>query len=532
MKNNLSKWAYQGLHGCAKIPTGLFCKRIVFVVLIAGLFAIWSTDGFADGNQVKKRDTNNDGIIDQAAEFDHQGRLVSLAVDDNHDGMMDTFQYYVHGEIVRLEKNMDAEPGIDMKTYFKNGREIRQERLDDQGNVYQEMDLDAAGKPFEIREDTNADQRIDTVYHIEKGQITRITRDPDGDGATNVFELYQNGALVERRNDANGDGKVEERLLFDEDGTLSKRYLDTDQNGDLDMLEIYRNGLIHMQQLDQDQDQQYEIIAYFEKGDIIRIEEDSDKDGIREKVMTYRNGKPNVQTVDANQDGKEELRIFYNAGGETERIEKDVSMDGNMDTFQGYKDNRLVFVEKDTNGDGEIDTKIWYDDGRQKHTMRDLDHDGRFETTHWHDRPPWTRVTELDSDGEGNVDVRSYFMHDILRRRDYLEKSGDRVELRENFDEKGLLIYSLEDSNADGRWDMTWYFDAQGKLQRAEKDSDADNRVDTWYYYEGGRLSGVSEDTNDDGRPDVWEDYDTSETMTQRKKDLDFDGVADIEERF
>ena len=70
--------------------------------------------------------------------------------------------------------------------------------------------------------------------------------------------------------------------------------------------------------------------------------------------MAYRDGKPNVQTVDANQDGKEELRIFYNADGETERIEKDVSMDSNMDTFQRYKDNRLVFVEKDTNGDGQM----------------------------------------------------------------------------------------------------------------------------------------------------------------------------------
>ena len=131
---------------------------------------------------------------------------------------MDTFQYYVDGVIVRLEKNLDNEPGIDMRTYFKDGRKVRQERLDDDGHVYQAIDLDAAGKPFEIREDTNADQRMDTVYHIEKGQITRITRDQDGDGATNALELYRNGALMERRIDTNGDGAVEERLLFDEDG--------------------------------------------------------------------------------------------------------------------------------------------------------------------------------------------------------------------------------------------------------------------------------------------------------------------------
>jgi antitoxin component YwqK of YwqJK toxin-antitoxin module len=496
------------------MPTRSFCKRIVFVWLFAGLLSICSSVVASDSGPIKKRDT------------------VTLAVDDNHDGEMDTFQYYVDGVIVRLDKNLDTETGIDMRTYFKDGKKVRQERLDGEGNIYQEMALDTAGKPFEIREDTTADQRMDTVYHIEKGQITRITRDQDGDGATNVLELYRNGELSERRIDTNGDGTVEERLLFDEDGSLARRHLDTDQNGDLDMLEIYRNGLIHMQQWDQNQDERYEKVAFFEKGDIIRVEEDSDMDGIRETAVAYRGGKPFVQTVDANQDGKNELRIFYNAGGETESIERDVSMDGKMDTFQRYKDNRLVFVEKDTNGDGEIDTKISYDTGRQQYALRDQDNDGRFETTHWYDRSPWTRVTELDTDGNGNVDVRSCFMHDIMRRRETLKKGGDLVELRENFDEKGLLVSSLEDRDADGRWDMTWYFDAQGNFQRAEKDADADDRVDTWYYYEGGRLSGVSEDTNGDGRPDIWEDYDASETMTKRKKDLDFDGVADIEEKF
>ena len=510
--------------------TRCMCQSLV--AFLVGLLSICSSVALSDSGLIKKRDADNDGVIDQVAEFDSQGRLVSLAVDDNHDGVMDTFQYYVHGELVRLEKDMDAKPGIDMRTYFKDGRKIRQERLDDQGTIYQEIDLDAAGKPFEIREDTNADQKIDTVYHIEKGQVARIVHDPDGDGANNVLELYQNGVLVERRNDPNGDGMLEERLFFHADGSLARRQADTDQNGNLDMLEIYRNGLTHMQQWDQDQDEQYEKVAFFEKGDIIRVEEDSDLDGIRETAVVYRNGKPFVQSVDANQDGKEELKIFYNTGGQIERIEKDVSMDGRMDVFQFYKDNRLVSIEKDTNADREIDTKIWYETDRIKSVLRDLDYDGRFETTHWYNRPPWTRVTELDTDGSGNVHVRSYFIQDILRRRETLEKSGDRVEFRENFNEKGFPVNSLEDSDADGRWDMTWYFDDRGRFQRAEKDSDADDHVDTWYHYEDERLSRVSEDTNGDGRPDVWEEYDTSEIMTQRKKDLDFDGVADIEERF
>ena len=416
MKYNLSFYPSRALHRRKEKTRRKTRKRILSAWLVAGLFAVWPTFGFAEGNLIKKRDVDKDGMIDQTAEFNPSGELVLLTLDDNRDGVMDTFQYYVGGEIVRLEKNTDAEPGVDMRTYFKDGRKIRQERLDAQGNVYQTVDLDIAGRPFEIREDTNADQRIDTVYHIEKGQIARITRDPDGDGGINAVELYDNGALVERRNDVNGDGMIEERLFFSKAGALSERHLDTDQNGDLDMTEVYRNGQVHLQQWDRDRDQLFERIVYFEKGDIIRIEEDSDMDGIRETRVVYRNGKPSVQTVDANQDGKEELRIFYDSAGETERIEQDISLDGTMDTFQRYEDSQLVFVEKDTTGDGKIDTKIAYDPGRQIRTLRDRDHDGRFETTHRYDRPPWTRVTEIDSNKSGRIDA---VFHELQYKRKF-----------------------------------------------------------------------------------------------------------------
>ena len=470
MKKNLRRNAYR--------------KWILFFWLIGGLISFCSTVQAQGEGSVKTRDADGDGVIDHIAEFDRQGQLLSLAIDENGDGVMDAFQYYAHGVIVRLEKDLDTKPGIDVRYFFKDGKKKRQQYLDGNGHVFREIELDAAGKPLEIREDTNADQRLDTVYHIEKGQITRITHDQNGDGVVNLLELYRNGKLVERSIDANGDGGIEERLLFDEDGSLTERRLDTNQDGNPDLLEAYRDGSIYLRQWDQ------------------------------------------------NQDGMGELRIFYTSEGETERLEKDVSLDGRMDTFQRYKDNRLTLVEKDTNGDGKIDVRISYDNGRQKKALMDHDHDGRFETTHWYDRPPWTRVTELDADGSGHADRRSYFMRNILRRRDILKKDTDLVESRENFDEKGLLLSRAEDRDADGRWDITWYFDARGDFRRAEKDADADGRVDTWYDYEGGKMIGVSEDSNGDGRPDLWEDYDASEIMIKRKKDLDFDGVADIEETF
>lgn len=532
MKRYLNKYIKQQLNKCWKNRPRTHHKRTALLCLLAGLIIIWPVVGSANDNQVKKKDVDKDGMIDQIAEFDTQGRLVMLAVDGNSDGVMDTFQYYVDGTVVRMEKDLDREPGIDMRYFFKDGRKVRQERLDQKGRIFQSIHLDAAGKPIEMHEDTTGDQRLDTVTFIEKGQIARVTRDPDGNGTPNTLALYQRGQLVERRMDENGDGSMDVHLFFDDHGQLTRRHLDTDQDGVLDLLEHYRNGLVSKQQWDQNQDGRYERVAFFEKGDIVRIEEDSDMDGIRETTVAYRGGKPMVRTMDANQDGKIELRIIYHLNGETERIEKDISSDGNMDTFQVFINNRLSSVEKDTNADGDIDTKISYDTGRQTSIMQDHDHDGRFETRHWYDRSPWTRVTELDSDANGDVDVRSYFIQDIIGRRETLTKDGNGVELQETFDEKGRLVKSLQDRNMDGRWDMTWHYNAQGNVARAEEDANADQRVDHWYYYKDGRLSGVSEDSNGDGQPDIWEDYNTSQTMTQRKKDLDFDGVVDIKETY
>jgi len=79
---------------------------------------------------------------------------------------------------------------------------------------------------------------------------------------------------------------------------------------------------------------------------------------------------------------------------------------------------------------------------------------------------------------------------------------------------------------------IAWYYDLDGNAVRAEKDSNIDGRVDTWFHYDKGLVTAVDEDTNHDGKVDLWETYDSEERMIMRKKDIDFDGVGDVEETF
>ena len=61
-------------------------------------------------------------------------------------------------------------------------------------------------------------------------------------------------------------------------------------------------------------------------------------------------------------------------------------------------------------------------------------------------------------------------------------------------------------------------------------DTNSDGNVDVWYFYDQGRVTNVEEDTNGDGKVDLWEEYDDAEAIVNRKKDLDYDGIPDVEE--
>ena len=508
-------------------------KTILLWLLSTCLLCIWPMDGSTDELQVKKRDVDQNGIVDRIAEFDQQGILVTLTADDDGDGVMDRFQTYAEGVIQRLDQDLDADGRIDTRFHFKSGRKKRQQRLNENGDIVQEIVFDDAGDTIEIHEDTNQDRHMDTVYHYKGELITRIERSQNGDGGMHIVEQYQNGKLADRSHDKNGDGKIEERLYFDTAGSLSKRRLDTDADGDMDLLETYRNGEVHEQWWDHDQDGHFERMAAFDQGRLAQVEEDSDLDGFRETRVTYGQGKPTHQMVDENQDGIADLAVYFNPQGMTVRLEKDTTSNGKMDTFHHFQDNRLVSVERDTNGDGKIDKKISYQAGGKVGSVaEDSDHDGRFERIDRYDQSPWTLVSELDVSDSSKSGLRSYYMHDILRRREYTQEGSHLVVRRENFDERGCLAESMEDKDADGDWEMKWYYNAQGRYQRAEADTDADNRMDTWYDYADGRITRISKDTNDDGNPDVWDHYGASQKVIKRQRDLDFDGKVDTEKSY
>ena len=110
------------------------------------------------------------------------------------------------------------------------------------------------------------------------------------------------------------------------------------------------------------------------------------------------------------------------------------------------------------------------------------------------------------------------------------EDHDGRLDLREHYNEKKTLVKSEEDVGCTGYLNTVWFYSETEEGIRAEIDNNNDGNVDVWYFYEHGRVNSVEEDTNGDGKVDLWEEYDDAEAIVKRKKDLDYDGIPDIEE--
>jgi antitoxin component YwqK of YwqJK toxin-antitoxin module len=97
-------------------------KRIFAIIAAVGLLTIFLPSTVRAENRIVKRDTNEDGNIDQIAHFTEDGQISKLEIDNNGDGTMDRFQYYENEEVVQVQRDEDYDGSIDVWEYFEEGR--------------------------------------------------------------------------------------------------------------------------------------------------------------------------------------------------------------------------------------------------------------------------------------------------------------------------------------------------------------------------------------------------------------------------
>jgi hypothetical protein len=167
---------------------------------------------------------------------------------------------------------------------------------------------------------------------------------------------------------------------------------------------------------------------------------------------------------------------------ETERIKKTT-----LPTYDS-KTGRLAEFTYDNNKHGRIDTWTDMDGTRPLRSRMDLDEDGKIDRWEYYDDKGALTKVGFSRKKDGKVDAWAFARAD---------GKVDRIEMSSTADERKIDRWEHYDPTKPGVGP-----NGEGALVRSEEDTNADGKPDKWETYANGGIESVAFDENADGRPD------------------------------
>jgi hypothetical protein len=164
--------------------------------------------------------------------------------------------------------------------------------------------------------------------------------------------------------------------------------------------------------------------------------------------------------------------------------------------------------------------------------------DAKGGTTHCDGTDPRYEVSEYDTSGDDQPDVRKVFLRIgdgtlarlvLVCRESDLNADGTKDIVR-YYNDDGAALREEADRNFDGKMDELTFFQ-EGQILRQEFDTQGDGKVDTKIYFDNGRPLRAERDlqarsTADRWSPDRWEYYEAGRVV-RMGTDVDGDGKVD-----
>ncbi len=397
-----------------------------------------------------------------------------------------------------------------------------------------------------VDKDLDGDGKIDQVQVYDTaGNLLRLESDKNQDGFFEIRQLYQDGKLTRIERDTDNDRKMDSIDHIEADKRVRQERLDKD--GHTTQVS-YFDAAEQLREIRKDStgDLRFDTVYHFTDGVLTSSTKDSDANGKPNIWCTYRNQLPVEQRIDEDEDGIMDRILFFDAAGELEKMlkeplgtdrykvtlhfknnavqsqHKDADGDGKADDITLFQNEQPVEQKKDTNFDGRFDVVTRFVKGVCKTQEKDTNHDGQPDFFAEFDDKGLLLKTREDTRGDGKDDRIRHYRAGNLYRVEHDHDGDDFFETVSLF-EKGKMVQNLIDRNKDGQPDVTILFDEKEEKKSLVSDSNLDGRIDTWQYYAANQLTRFEKDENGDGRPDIRIVYDKGRKTTMHQ-DADFDG--------
>jgi hypothetical protein len=225
--------------------------------------------------------------------------------------------------------------------------------------------------PPEIFDHHDETIRMDRGNGPRSIPVTRLSLDADGDGKAELIRFLDRETLelLRQEEDRNYDGLIDAWSDF-RNHALSTRILDENDDGNPDVFENFRNGRIALRELDRDDDGVRDVLYRYRGDSLIEERHDANNDGVMDLVIAYENRMRLRSEEDVDRDGRMDIWTRYSVENEAERIvgiDRDSRGRGFADIFEsfGSEGDRTLLIrrEEDTDGDGSIDIVSFYVEG-------------------------------------------------------------------------------------------------------------------------------------------------------------------------
>jgi len=378
-----------------------------FILILNMVFLFWANTAFSrtgyglgmDG------DVDSDGKVDVRRTFGPDGDVISEEVDEDFDGVFETYKSYSDSMLVMTQKDTNKDGKVDTWEYYKKGKLDRVEfDSDGDGNADKITFSNKLIKTSAEKKLTKKHRRTNNYYktltekiinlspnvfnkisqwifkeHSQKA--VKVPPEPNpmfNKTVTAVFTeegslvkvgvarkgvmwkgfLFHDGKLKKVVCDPNGDGKLNEFSYYNNDGVLVKEELDLNYDGRVNSWRYLNNGVITRGEYDSNFDGFVDQWNGFENGIIIKSFYDTNHDTKKDKFFYYSNRHLDRMEQDHNHDGKIDHWSQYDDFGHKTKSKRDINFDGIIDRWEVYKNNHIITIYLDTDMDGQPDKEI------------------------------------------------------------------------------------------------------------------------------------------------------------------------------